>query len=203
VAPAGRRVGRSGRAAVAAGVRRGRIGGMRDACVRAGDRPPLLRLRPGETRRASRWGMGRWRWGGRGGTEKGTHARTPPRLFATRLCPRWRGDSGGWVEGRGGGGGLVASRRPLVRAARPGLQDRRARLPPSSAARQASGPPSRFRQEPVPVCARQQDVSCHLPAGRQDGFAVRLEKARNYSRLSIYTINYTIILAEILPGVGF
>ena len=40
-------------------------------------------------------------------------------LFAMRLCPRWPGDSGGWVggrEGRGGGEeGVVASRRPLMR----------------------------------------------------------------------------------------
>lgn len=147
------------------GVRRGRIG----ECGTPASAPVVV-LRSSasdQERRDARRGGG-WRWGGgaggEGGTERGTRARTPPRLFVTRLCPRWRGDSGGWVggrEGRGGGeGGVVASRRPLVRAARPGLQDRRARLPPSSAARQASGPPSRFRQEPVRVCARQQTGGC-------------------------------------------
>lgn len=90
-------------------------------CVGAGDgRPPLLRLRPGETRRAPGVGGGGGGAGGRGGRERGTHARTPPRLFATRLSPRWRGDRVGGRVVVGGRGGRARGRRgggvpPFVR----------------------------------------------------------------------------------------
>jgi hypothetical protein len=130
----------SDRAAVATGVRRGRVGecgtpASAPVVVLRSSAPP-----PPAGRDATHAGVGGGGGaGGEGETERGTHARTPPRLFATRLCPRWRGDSGGWVGGREGRGGMVASRRSLVRAA--GVLGPPGATSAYSAARQASGPP--------------------------------------------------------------
>jgi hypothetical protein len=75
VAPAGLRVGRVGPSCRGNGGQAGPGRGMRDACVRAGGRPPQLRSSAsGRERRDARRGGG-WRWGGRGGRDGERHAR--------------------------------------------------------------------------------------------------------------------------------
>lgn len=101
---------------------------MRDACVRAGGRPPLLRLRPGETRRAPGW------WGGGGAV--GRAGREERREARTRARPHGYSRRGfalggavtagvGWVVVRGGEGAREGWWRPAVRSCvRPGRGSR-------------------------------------------------------------------------------